>query len=104
MKILFDQGTPAPLRHSLAGYVAVTAFEPELCGRSAAVPAAHLFQSGTRRMSSVAQKFHGMVTESRPRELPSRTAQAVSRRDGGGPATASFQLKSGAYRELDFGD
>ena len=27
MKILFDQGTPAPLRHSLAGHTIATAFE-----------------------------------------------------------------------------
>lgn len=27
MKILFDQGTPAPLRRALAGHVVVTAFE-----------------------------------------------------------------------------
>lgn len=27
MKILFDQGTPAPLRHSLSGHLVVTAFE-----------------------------------------------------------------------------
>jgi predicted nuclease of predicted toxin-antitoxin system len=27
MKILFDQGTPAPLRHSLAGHSVATAFE-----------------------------------------------------------------------------
>jgi hypothetical protein len=27
MKILFDQGTPAPLRHSLAGHHVATAFE-----------------------------------------------------------------------------
>ncbi|MEO6184204.1 MAG: hypothetical protein ABIP71_14090 [Verrucomicrobiota bacterium] len=27
MKILFDQGTPAPLRHTLANHSVVTAFE-----------------------------------------------------------------------------
>ena len=27
MKILFDQGTPAPLRHALVGHVVETAFE-----------------------------------------------------------------------------
>ena len=27
MKILFDQGTPAPLRHALTGHTVVTAFE-----------------------------------------------------------------------------
>jgi hypothetical protein len=27
MKILFDQGTPAPLRHALAGHIVITAFE-----------------------------------------------------------------------------
>ena len=31
MRVLFDQGTPAPLRHSLAGHVVETAFE---CGWS----------------------------------------------------------------------
>lgn len=27
MRVLFDQGTPAPLRHALAGHVVETAFE-----------------------------------------------------------------------------
>jgi hypothetical protein len=27
MKILFDQGTPAPLRRTLAGHLVATAFE-----------------------------------------------------------------------------
>jgi len=29
MKILFDQGTPAPLRHSLSNHRIVTAFEQD---------------------------------------------------------------------------
>jgi hypothetical protein len=27
MKVLFDQGTPAPLRHHLAGHTVATAYE-----------------------------------------------------------------------------
>lgn len=27
MRVLFDQGTPAPLRHALSGHVVVTAYE-----------------------------------------------------------------------------
>ena len=67
--------------------------KPNPCSRSAAVSAAHTVQTGRRRAFSAAKYVHRMVNQKLTCELSSWTSHAVSRRDGGGPPTASFRLK-----------
>ena len=52
MKILFDQGTPAPLRHALGGHEIVTAYELGW----------HGLQNGDLLRSAEAQGFVVLVT------------------------------------------
>jgi len=107
MKILFDQGTPAPLRRSLAGHVILTAFEQGWSN----------LQNGDLIRVAEAESFEALITTDqnlkyqqnlRDRKLailvlPTRSWPKIQNHLDK-VSVAVNSLKPGDYRELDFGD
>lgn len=107
MKILFDQGTPAPLRHSLGGHSVATAFEQGWSN----------LQNGDLIRVAEADDFHALVTTDqslkyqqnlRGRKLAILVLLTTSwpkiQKQVEKISAAVNALQSGDYRELDFGD
>ena len=107
MKILFDQGTPAPLRHSLAGHVVTTAFERGWSN----------LQNGDLIRVAEADDFHTLITTDQnlryQQNLRGRKLAILVLLTTSWPkmktqvekvVAAVNSLQSGDYRELDFGD
>jgi len=107
MKILFDQGTPAPLRHSLAGHSVATAFEKTW----------NKLQNGDLIRAAEADGFYAMITTDqnlkhqqnlRDRKLAILVLPTTSwpkiQEHTEKISAAVNSLKPGEYRELDFGD
>ena len=107
MKILFDQGTPAPLRHALAGHTVTTAFEQ---GWSS-------LENGDLIRTAEADGFDALITTDRnlkyQQNLRGRKLAILVLPTTSWPkiqkhlekiSTDANSLKPGEYRELDFGD
>lgn len=107
MKILFDQGTPAPLRHTLANHSVVTAFEQGWSD----------FQNGDLIRVAETDDFHVLITTDqnlkyqqnlRGRKLAILVLLTKSwpkiQRHAGKVSLAVDSLKPGDYREMDFSD
>jgi hypothetical protein len=107
MKILFDQGTPAPLRQKLSGHDVVTAFQ---LGWS------HL-ENGALIREAEANGFELLITTDQnlkyQQNLTGRkiailvlltTSWPKIEKQAGKVATAVTSLKPGDYQELDFGN
>ena len=107
MKILFDQGTPAPLRHSLGGHSVATAFEQGWSN----------LQNGDLIRVAEADDFHALVTTDqslkyqqnlRGRKLAILVLLTTSwpkiQKQVEKISAAVNALQPGDYRELDFGD
>lgn len=106
MKILFDQGTPAPLRHTLVGHSVTTAFEQ----------AWDKLQNGDLIRMAEAEGFHAMITTDQnlkyQQDLRDRKLAILGLPTTSWPkiqkhlekiSAAVNSLKPGEYRELDFG-
>jgi hypothetical protein len=107
MKILFDQGTPAPLRHALAGHVVVTAFEKGW----------DKLQNGDLIREAEAEGFNLLITTDQnlryQQNLRGRTLAVLVlpttswpkiQKHTGKISAAVNSLTPGEYRGLDFGD
>jgi len=107
MRILFDQGTPVPLRSALTGHTVVTAFELGW----------HNLTNGDLLEAAEADDFEVLVTTDQRLKYQQNLAQrkiAVLvltttswlriRRDVSMVADAIDSLKAGKYRELIFPD
>ena|ERR1041385_5232231 len=107
MKILFDQGTPAPLRHALAGHVVVTAFEKGW----------DKLQNGDLIREAETEGFNVLITTDQSlryqQNLRGRALAIMVLPTTSWPqiqkhtekiSNAVNSLKPGEYRELDFGD
>ena len=107
MKILFDQGTPAPLRRALAGHDIVTAFEQGWSN----------LQNGDLIRVAETDGFQILITTDqnlkyqqnlRGRKLAILVLPTTSwpkiQKCLNTVSTAVNSLKPGDYRELDFGD
>ena len=107
MKILFDQGTPAPLRHSLAGHSVATAFEQ----------AWDKLQNGDLIRAAEVEGFDARITTDqnlkhqqnlRDRKLAILVLPTTSwpkmQKHVEKISAAVNSLKPGEYQELDFGD
>ena len=107
MKILFDQGTPAPLRRSLAGHTIATAFEQGWSN----------LQNGDLIRVAEADGFQALITTDQnlkyQQNLSGRKLTILVLPTTSWPkiqmhlekvADAVNSLKPGEYRELDFGD
>jgi predicted nuclease of predicted toxin-antitoxin system len=107
MKILFDQGTPVPLRRALAGHTVTTAFER---GWSK-------LENGDLIQAAEADGFDGMITTDQnlkyQQDLRGRKLAILVLPTTSWPeiqdhleevSAAVGTLKPGEYRELDFGD
>ena len=106
MKILFDQGTPAPLRRALAGHEIATAFEQ---GRSN-------LQNGDLIRVAEAEGFQALITTDQNLKyqqnldgrklailvLPTTSWPKIQNHRDKVSAAVNL-LKPGDYRELDFG-
>ncbi len=107
MKIFFDQGTPAPLRHSLAGHVVATAFEKGWSN----------LQNGDLLRMTEADGFQVLITADQnlkhQQDLSGRKLAILVLPTTSWPkiqehlekvSAAVNSMKPGEYRELDFGD
>ena len=107
MKILFDQGTPAPLRHALVGHTVATAFEQGWSN----------LQNGDLIRVAEADGFNALITTDqnlksqqnlRGRKLAILVLPTTSwpkiQKHGEKVAAAMNSLKPGEYQELDFSD
>jgi predicted nuclease of predicted toxin-antitoxin system len=107
MKILFDQGTPVPLRRALAGHAVTTAFERGWSN----------LENGDLIRAAEAERFDAMITTDqnlkyqqnlRGRELAILVLPTTSWPEIQGHlediSAVVGSLKPGEYRELDFGD
>ena len=107
MRILFDQGTPAPLRRSLVGHSVATAFE-KAWGK---------LQNGDLIRVAETEGFHAMITTDQnlkhQQNLHDRKLAILVLPTTSWPkiqmhlekiSAAVNSLKPGEYRELDFGD
>jgi hypothetical protein len=107
MKILFDQGTPAPLRRSLAGHVILTAFEQGWSN----------LQNGDLIRVAEAESFEALITTDQnlkyQQNLRDRKLAILVLPTTSWPkiqihldkvSVAVNSLKPGDYQELDFGD
>lgn len=107
MKILFDQGTPAPLLCALAGHTVVTAFEKGWSN----------LQNGELIQEAETEGFNVLITTDqnlkhqqnlRGRALAILVLPTTSwpkiRKHLGKVTAAVNTLTPGEYRELDFGD
>ena len=107
MKILFDQGTPAPLRHTLGGHSVATAFEQGWSN----------LQNGDLIRVAEADGFHALITTDqslkyqqnlRGRKLAILVLLTTSwpkiQKQVAKVSAAVNALQPGDYRELDFGD
>ena len=107
MKILFDQGTPAPLRRALAGHNVATAFEQGW----------NDLQNGDLIREAEADGFEALITTDQnlkhQQNLRGRTLAILVLPTTSWPKIQKHQdkvsaavnaLKPGDYRELDFGD
>ncbi|MSU56920.1 MAG: hypothetical protein EXS35_01835 [Pedosphaera sp.] len=107
MKILFDQGTPAPLRRALTGHLVATAFEQGWSN----------LQNGDLIRVAEADDFEVLITTDqnlkyqqnlRGRKLAILVLPTTSwpkiQKHAEKILTAANSLKPGEYRELDFGD
>jgi len=107
MKILFDQGTPAPLRHTLTGHSVATAFEQGWSN----------LQNGDLIRVAEADGFEALITTDqnlkyqqnlRGRKLAILVLPTTSwpkiQKQVEKVSAAVNSLKPGDYRELDFGD
>ena len=106
VKIIFDQGTPAPLRHSLAGHSVATAFEQGW----------DKLQNGELIRRAEAEGFNALITTDQnlgyQQNLQGRrlailvlptTSWPRIQRNVEKVSAALNSLKPGEYRELDFG-
>ena len=106
MKILFDQGTPAPLRRVLAGHVILTAFEQGWSN----------LQNGDLIRVAEANGFEALITTDQnlkyQQNLGDRKLAVLILPTTSWPriqnhldkvSAAVNSLKPGDYRELDFG-
>ena len=106
MKILFDQGTPAPLRRALAGHVILTAFEQGWSN----------LQNGDLIRVAEAEGFQTLITTDQnlkyQQNLQGRKLAILVLPTTSWPkiqkhldkvSTAVNALAPGDYRELDFG-
>ena len=107
MKILFDQGTPAPLRHALTGHSVTTAYEKGW----------DKLQNGDLIRVAESEGFHALITtdqnlkhQQNPRGrtlailvLPTTSWPNIQRHLEKVSAAVNL-LKPGDYRELDFGE
>jgi len=106
MKILFDQGTPAPLRRALTGHVILTAFEQGWSN----------LQNGELIRVAEADGFQALITTDQnlkyQQNLRDRTLAILVLPTTSWPkiqkhldkfSAAVNSLKPGDYRELDFG-
>src|SRR6266511_3787585 len=104
MKILFDQGTPAPLRSALSGHVVITAFERGWSN----------LQNGDLIREAEADGFQALITADQniryQQNLRGRTLAILVLPTTSWPkiqkhldkvSTALNSLKSGECRELD---
>ena len=107
MKILFDQGTPAPLRHTLTGHSVATAFEQGWSN----------LQNGDLIRVAEADGFEALITTDqnlkyqqnlRGRKLAILVLPTTSwpkiQKQVEKVSAAVNSLKPGDYRELDYGD
>ena len=107
MKILFDQGTPAPLRHALAGHSVATAFEQDWTN----------LQNGDLIRMAETDDFQALISTDQnlkyQQNLRGRKLAILVLRTTSWPriqkqvekvSAAVDSLKPGDYRELDFGD
>ena len=107
MKILFDQGTPAPLRHALAGHSVATAFEKVW----------DKLQNGDLIRLTETEGFDALITTDQnlkyQQNLRGRTLAILVLPTTSWPkiqrhlekvSAAVNSLKPGDYRELDFED
>ena len=107
MKILFDQGTPAPLRHALAAHVVITAFEQGWGN----------LQNGDLIRLAETHGFQSFITTDQniryQQNLRGRTLAILVLPTTSWPriqnhldkvSAAVNSLKPGDFRELDFGD
>jgi len=107
MKILFDQGTPAPLRHALAGHSVATAFEKGW----------NDLENGDLIRAAEGEDFNALITTDKnlkhQQNLRGRKLAILVLPTTSWPkiqkhlekvSTAANSLKPGEYRELDFGD
>jgi hypothetical protein len=105
VKILFDQGTPAPLRLSLTDHVVSTAFE---CGW-------HLLQNGELLRAAEAEGFEAIITTDQSlryqQNLAGRRLAVVVlmttdwrliKQHAGSVAKAVTELAPGGFLELVF--
>lgn len=107
MKILFDQGTPAPLRRTLVGHAIATAFEQGWSN----------LENGDLIQAAEAEGFNAMITTDQNLKyqqnlhgrklailvLPTTSWPRIQVRLAA-VSDAVGSLKPGEYRELDFGD
>lgn len=106
MKILYDQGTPAPLRHALTGHVIATAFEQGWSN----------LQNGDLIRVAEAEGFQALITTDQnlkyQQNLSDRKLAILVLPTTSWPkiqkhldkvSGAMNNLKPGDYRELDFG-
>ncbi|MBI3853049.1 MAG: hypothetical protein HY298_22595 [Verrucomicrobia bacterium] len=106
MKILFDQGTPSPLRHSLASHSVVTAFEKGW----------DKLENGDLIRAAEAENFDVLITTDQnlrhQQNLRGRTLAILVLPTTSWPkihqhvekiSAAVISLKPGEYRELDLG-
>ena len=107
MKILFDQGTPAPLRRTLGGHSVATAFEQGWSN----------LQNGDLIRVAEADDFQALITTDqnlkyqqnlRGRKLAILVLLTTSwpkiQKQVAKVSAAVNSLQPGDYRELDFGD
>ena len=107
MKVLFDQGTPAPLRHSLTGHTVVTAFERGWSN----------LQNGELIRMAEKDDFEVLITTDQnlkyQQNLSGRTLAVLVLPTTSWPkiqnhldkvSAAGNSMKPGDQRELDFGD
>jgi len=107
MKILFDQGTPAPLRRALPSHAIITAFERGWSN----------LENGDLIQTAEAEGFDVMITTDQNLKyqqnllgrklailvLPTTSWPKIQEHLGRISAAVGA-LKPGEYRELDFGD
>ncbi len=106
MKILFDQGTPAPLRDALASHSVTTAFEKGWSD----------LENGDLIRAAEAEDFNALITTDknlkhqqnlRGRKLAILVLPTTSwpkiQKQLEKVCSAANSLKPGEYRELDFG-
>ena len=107
MKILFDQGTPAPLRHSLAGHTVVTAFERGWSNLQNGELIRVAEEDGFEVLITTDQnlKYQQNLSGRMPAILVLPTTSWPKIQKPLGKVSAAVNsLKPGEYRELDFAD